>query len=72
MYRQAEWNNSADNNHLKKLITMINNKKEKLFIYLIYPKQCVICLLDGDSECRLEIEDCVCKNYVPVMEVDRR
>lgn len=43
---------------------MINNKREKLFIHLIYPEQCVNCVLDGCSECKLEIENCVCKNYI--------
>lgn len=43
---------------------MIRNKKEKLYIYLIYPEQCVHCSLDGSCECKLEIIDCMCKNYI--------
>ena len=52
-------------NNFNSELTMISNKKEKLFIYLIYPNQCVNCVLDGDSGCKLEIKDCVCKNYIP-------
>ena len=44
---------------------MISNKKEKLFIYLIYPDQCVHCSLDGSCECKLEIINCCCKNFIP-------
>lgn len=43
---------------------MISNKKEKLFIYMIYPEQCVHCLFDGSSECKLEIFNCCCKNFI--------
>lgn len=44
------------------------NQKEKLFIYLIYPNQCVNCVLDGSEKCKLEIENCECKNHITKKE----